>query len=90
MKSLKAFAIVLMLVLGAALIPGTTLPANYIVLDTTYQQQSNIEVNPIIQGCDSNCCNKKNKGNKEVPLGKNPNLNNPDTNINNIKPEEVK
>lgn len=93
MKSLKALAIALAIVLEAALFPESSLPAdynNYKKLDTTYQQQSSTKQQSFVQGCNCNCCCKKNKGNKEVPIGKNPNLNNPDTVTNNIKPEEVK
>ncbi len=92
MKSFKALIIAFVIVSGAALFPESSLPADYNnkILDTTYQQQSSTEEQPFVQGCSCNCCCKKNKGNKEVRLGNNPNLNNPDTITNNIKPEEVK
>jgi hypothetical protein len=68
--------------------------------DTIQQGSSNTQVNPVSSDkCGKCCCNKsceKTKCSKvenkdgEVPIGKNPNLNNPDTVKSSITPQEDK
>ena len=66
--------------------------------DTIQQGCSNTEVTPkSTDKCGKCCCKKKcdksskeEKKDEEVPIGKNPNLNNPDTTKSNITPQEEK
>lgn len=67
--------------------------------DTIQQGNSNTEVSPNSTNvkCCKCCCNKKcdksikeEKKDEEVPIGKNPNLNTPDTTKSNVTPTEIK
>jgi hypothetical protein len=68
--------------------------------DTIQQGNSNTEVSPVNsnksgkcccnKGCDKSKCSKEDMKNGDVPIGKNPNLNNPDTVKSNITPQEEK
>lgn len=93
MKKLNAFGIILLLILSLTSfqnIKSFSDRIDSVPLDTVIQQQSPVEISPAETSCDTNHCCKRHKKNIEVPVGKNPNTNSPDTVIINVKPEEVK
>ena len=93
MKKLNAFGIIILLILSLTSFQEIKLFSDRIDFapsDTVVQQKSPVEISPSETSCDTNHCCKRHKKNIEVPVGKNPNTNSPDTVIINIKPEEVK
>lgn len=103
MKRFSVYGIVLLAAIGIVLfsmryVSSKDMSSKITGKDTIQQGCSKTEVTPNSTDKCGKCCCKKNcdknskeeKNDEEVPIGKNPNLNNPDTIKSNITPQEVK
>ncbi|MCX6156658.1 MAG: hypothetical protein WCK13_02530 [Ignavibacteriota bacterium] len=103
MKRFALYSLVLLTAIGIVFISmrfvsSKDISGKYTGKDTIQQGCSKTEVTPnSTDKCGKCCCkkscdksSKEEKKDEEVPIGKNPNLNNPDTTKSNITPQEVK